>query len=275
MENLKAKRASRRAQNTKIIRDATTLLATPNFTMEAVKSLKDRLEKSNGELDRINAQYEEFIPAAEAEAEFLAIAEYEDQAIGMISTLQAHYSRLQVQSESSRQRLLGQDATATNVTSQRSELRFKGPKLPVLKITPFDGDYGQWTSFWEQLKGTIHDNTGLSVSDKFHYLRLPLTGLAASAIAGLPTTASCYEDAIRLLREPFGDIKQIRQLHLQRIRNLPTVKSVHDVAGLRNLYDHVEVHMRSLETADVLTGAARGTGVTGKHEILDTRRVLT
>ncbi|XP_064458877.1 uncharacterized protein LOC135369146 [Ornithodoros turicata] len=148
--------------------------------MEAVKSFKDRLEKSNGELDRINAQYEEFIPAAEAEAEFLAIAEYEDQAIGMISTLQAHYSRLQAQSESSRQRLLGQDATATDVTSQRSELRFKGPKLPVLKITPFDGDYGQWTLFWEQFKGTIHDN-----------------------------------------------------------------------AGLRNLYDHVDVHMRSLETAGV------------------------
>ncbi|XP_064470266.1 uncharacterized protein LOC135385019 [Ornithodoros turicata] len=129
--------------------------------MEAVKSLKDRLEKSNGELDRINAQYEEFIPAAEAEAEFLAIAEYEDQAIGMISTLQAHYSRLQVQSESSRQRLLGQEATGPNVTSQRSEVRSKGPKLPVLKITPFDGDYGQWTSFWEQFKGTIHDNTAM------------------------------------------------------------------------------------------------------------------
>lgn len=66
--------------------------------MEAVKSIKDQLEKSNADLDRrINTKYEEFISQDEAGSEFLAIAEYGDQAIGMISTLQAHYDRMQAQ----------------------------------------------------------------------------------------------------------------------------------------------------------------------------------
>ncbi|XP_064465287.1 uncharacterized protein LOC135376728 [Ornithodoros turicata] len=247
METLKAKRRSRRAQNTKIIREASALLATPNFTVEAVKSLKDRLEKSNTELDRINVQFEEFISGDEAASEFLAIAEYEDQAVGMLSALQAHYDRMCSQSNAGRTL---EDGDSQNATSRRSELRLKGPKLPVLKMEPFDGDLSKWCTFWEQFEAMIHNNVNLTPSEKFHYLR-HLTGSAASAIAGLPTTAACYEDALQLLKTRFGHLSQIRQTHLQKMRRLPFVKSIDDVKGLRNLYDHVEVHTRSLKTVAV------------------------
>lgn len=93
----------------------------------------------------------------------------------------------------------------------------------------------------------IHSNGNLTVSDKFHYLRLHFTGLTASAIAGLPT-ASCYDGATKGM---LGDIKQIQQIHLHRLRNLPHIKSADAVRGLRSLYDHVEVHTRSLQAVGV------------------------
>lgn len=67
-------------------------------------------------------------------------------------------------------------------------------KLPKVKLLKFNGHHQQWRPSWEQFEQVIHGKSELSSADKFHCLRSALSGEAATAIAGLPPTASCYED---------------------------------------------------------------------------------
>lgn len=95
----------------------------------------------------------------------------------------------------------------------------------------------------------------LTTTDKFHYLRRCLTGDAAAAIAGLPTTEICYAEAITILQQRFGDQRRIERQHLNALRNLPHVASANDVRGLRNLYDTTQLNVRCLNSLNVPTSS--------------------
>ncbi|KAH7953056.1 hypothetical protein HPB49_004205 [Dermacentor silvarum] len=108
-----------------------------------------------------------------------------------------------------------------------------------------------WPPFWEQFNQVIHNNGGLTDVDKFTYPRSVLTSDATLAIAGLPATASCYSDALLILKRRFAKDDLIIRDHMPRLIDLQPVRSPSDLCGLRSLYDTVQSQTRALKTLGV------------------------
>ncbi|KAH9375652.1 hypothetical protein HPB48_010044 [Haemaphysalis longicornis] len=97
----------------------------------------------------------------------------------------------------------------------------------------------------------INQNGGLTVCEKFNYLRLFFKGKDASSARGLPTTEACYRYTYPNIKRRFGDKTQVEQAYFARLRMLSPVKTSSDTVGLRKLYDYVLVNIRDIETLGV------------------------
>ncbi|KAG0433320.1 hypothetical protein HPB47_020037 [Ixodes persulcatus] len=103
----------------------------------------------------------------------------------------------------------------------------------------------------KQFEQVVHNNRELSPTDKFNYLRAALSEEAAEAIAGLPATASCYEDAWDILKTRFGDEKRLIDDHMIRLFEKQRIRSSLDVRGLRRLHDDLQGNIRGLRSLGV------------------------
>ncbi|XP_064456869.1 uncharacterized protein LOC135367497 [Ornithodoros turicata] len=124
-------------------------------------------------------------------------------------------------------------------------------KLPKLEVPKFNGELTLWTTFWDQFESSIHTNETLHKVDKFKYLKSFLTGKAATAISGLPLTNENYDAAIDILKQRFIQKQPIVDQHLDRLLNLPKVNDAQNSVRLRELYDEIQVRIRSLRALDV------------------------
>ena len=126
-------------------------------------------------------------------------------------------------------------------------------KLPKLEVKRFNGKIEEWQEFWDCYESSIHSNTTLSSVDKFSYLRGLLGGAAKTAISGLALTTVNYQVAIDLLKDRFGKAIVIERAQVNDLLNVNPVYHDKDTAGLRRLYDTMEVHHRGLEALNVGT----------------------
>ena len=122
-------------------------------------------------------------------------------------------------------------------------------KLPKLCIQPFNGELTAWTSFWESYSSTIHENPDLTPTDKFTYLRSLLGRAALDAISGLSLTGPNYDEAISVLKKRFGSKQKIIDSHMDALISLETSNG--SLRSLRQLYDTIEMHTRSLKSLGV------------------------
>ncbi|KAH7937922.1 hypothetical protein HPB49_017603 [Dermacentor silvarum] len=207
----------------------------------------DLLSASNNELSKLNDALEEHIADDELEGEYVTAAEYNDQAISMLTEIRCKIDALE-----------RADSTAETASQNPSPtvphaMPRIGPRLPNLDMLTFKGDIHKWAAFWEQFEQTVHLNNAISTTTKFFYLWHYLAGEAAAAIAGLPNSEACDADAVELLKERFGDRKRTVQHHLTALRHLPHAKSGSDVRGLRQLYDAAQLNIRCLTGLNVFT----------------------
>ena len=124
-------------------------------------------------------------------------------------------------------------------------------KLPKLTLRKFSGDPTAWTPFWDSYESAIHRNPDLSDIDKFNYLQSLVEHSAAEAIAGLTLSSSNYGEAITVLKKRFGNKQQLINKHMEALLSLPAVASVYELRNLRQLYDKVESHVRSLKSIGI------------------------
>ncbi|XP_064462538.1 uncharacterized protein LOC135373242 [Ornithodoros turicata] len=246
MERAKQKRASRRRQVTKLIGEASTVIANESTDRMLLESLLERLRVNNEELTRLNNELEQYLKEDEMESELGIALQYEDNAVSTMANLRTKISGIGATPIAATTAQVTASSPQSNNTTKSNGIR-----LPKLQLVRFRGELSMWGSFWEQFKGAIHENDSLSKAEKFYYLRSLLDGPAATAISGLQATEECYADAIEVLTERFGDKRRIEREHLSRLRTLPYVKSSRDVYGLRKLYDHVQTHVRGLKALGV------------------------
>ncbi|XP_064469989.1 uncharacterized protein LOC135384731 [Ornithodoros turicata] len=248
MERLKHKRAARRAQVTKLIIEVTELRGDPTVSKTTLNGLLARLVASDSDLRKTNDEIEPLIKDDDLAAEYESIIAYEEQAANAVAEVQTRLGELQLTEMTS-------PATTPQVPATcplgNQQTQSSGVKLPKLQLLTFTGELTQWLPFWEQFRTAVHENGKLTKTEKFQYLSTLLKGQAASAIRGLQATESCYDDAIEILTQRFGDTGRIERDYLTRLRNLPAVKSSADVSGLRTLYDHVQANVRGLRALGV------------------------
>lgn len=124
-------------------------------------------------------------------------------------------------------------------------------KFPKLVLKRFNGDITNWCSFWDTFEAAIHKNSKLATSEKFNYLNSLLEKTAAETIAGLAITNANYEEVITILNTRFGNKQMIVNKNIGELINMAPVYSNHDLRGMRQLYDLVQVHVRGLKAFGV------------------------
>ncbi|XP_064470189.1 uncharacterized protein LOC135384938 [Ornithodoros turicata] len=211
MERVKYKRAARRAQATKLCNEVAELRADLTVTDVTLKALLGNLQTADVALRAVNDEIEPLFGVEELQEEYQGAISYEEKTVKAIVEIQSRLDELR----------LDPVQTQSGVNPGQSQ---SGVKLPKLKLQTFSGELTNWISFWEQYRRAVDENARLAKSEKFQYLRTLLKGDAASAIRGLQATAACYDDAIDILKQRFGNTTRIEREHLSRLRKLPPVK---------------------------------------------------
>ncbi|XP_037526117.1 paramyosin-like [Rhipicephalus sanguineus] len=135
MDKLKMKRTKRRAQNTKLIKEASAVLENDDATVRHIDSIYERLKSNNEELKKINDEMESHISDETFEAEYATVIEHEDNATRILAELQ---SKRRQHSETSpvSPHIEVRDVPAAMGPSERP-----GAKLPKLTINPFAEEF--------------------------------------------------------------------------------------------------------------------------------------
>ena len=153
--------------------------------------------------------------------------------------------------------------TATNTRKKETDVktRSKQPidtiKLRKLEIAKFGDDPTTWQQFHDSFTGAIHNSVSLTNVEKFNYLRSFLVDEALHCISGLPLTNDNYENALKLLKDRYGNNQIIISAHMNALVKLPKVRN-NDIRGLRKFYDDIESNIRSLSSLGIET-IAHGT----------------
>ena len=120
-------------------------------------------------------------------------------------------------------------------------------RLSKISLPEFRGEPIEWQGFWDQFQVSIHDNTRISMIDKFNYLKGVFKGEALSAVAELALNSGNNE-AIDILKDRFGNQQVLISAHMESLLRISKIKSRDNVKGLRMLYNHVESCVRNLKS---------------------------
>ena len=126
-------------------------------------------------------------------------------------------------------------------------------KLPRLEIMKFNGEFTKWQTFYDSFEAAVEKNQSLSNIEKFNYLRSYLGNDAYNCIAGLSLTNENYIQALDLLKERYGNKQKIITSHVNELLEMDICGN--DTKKIRQFYDNIESHVRSLQ----------GIGVDGKE----------
>ena len=124
-------------------------------------------------------------------------------------------------------------------------------KLPKILIKKISGNPIEWQQFHETFKATVDQNEGISDIEKFTYLKGHVEGSASKCIEGINLLNENYKHALDLLSERYGKPQLIISSHMNQILKVNKVTAGHKAKKLRNLYDKIESHVRSLITVGV------------------------
>ena len=144
-----------------------------------------------------------------------------------------------------------EEETVRDVVNNPTPVRTarSGVRLPKVEPKKFLGDPTKWQQFIDTFNVAIDSNPDLSTMDKFTYLQGYVKGSAEKCIEGLPMTEANYPEALKLLKERFANPQRIATAHMSKLMKIDRVTVSRNVSELRNLYDHVESHMRALTSA--------------------------
>ena len=116
------------------------------------------------------------------------------------------------------------------------------------------GEPTEWHQFSDTFKATIEANTSLSNIENFSYLKGYLGGIAEKCIEGITLSDNNFQDAFDLLEDRYGNKQLIIPSHVNKLLRLEKVKVGRNVQELRNLFDQIESHVRSLGSLNVKSG---------------------
>jgi hypothetical protein len=118
-------------------------------------------------------------------------------------------------------------------------------KLPPLQLATFNGDYTEWTPFYDQFRSTIDSSDRFSGAQKLSYLKSALSGEAAKVIGAMKITDANYPLALDALIKRYNNERTIVWAHIGAIFNFPALKTG-EPKGLRQLQALITEHLHGL-----------------------------
>ena len=124
-----------------------------------------------------------------------------------------------------------------------------GIKLPKLNIKKFDGDFTEWSSFWDIFEASVHKRTDLEGIEKFTYLKGLIEGEALKLVQGFNLEAQYYDEAVKLLQDTYGREAEIK---MSFVRNLLQLESPNaSPEALQEFRANFECQIRSLNALNL------------------------
>ncbi|OXA46198.1 Gag-Pol polyprotein [Folsomia candida] len=139
----------------------------------------------------------------------------------------------------------GTPTVSTSTTN--SEIR-----LPILELPTFDGNLHEWVSFRDMFVTAVHDNTKLSKSQKFTYLKSQLKGEAARQLQSMIITDANYDIAWSQLSDRYQNDRELLFAIMRKFTNQPIVQS-QSATAIRQLVDVSRECIRSLQVLKLPT----------------------
>ena len=103
----------------------------------------------------------------------------------------------------------------------------------------------------DSFNAAVHQNPRLSEVEKFNYLKSLLQSQAANSMSGFSLTGENYKEAIRLLTDRYGNKQVLISAHMEGLLKLPASTSINETKKLRDIYDKLESHVRSLHNIGI------------------------
>ena len=114
-----------------------------------------------------------------------------------------------------------------------------------------------WQQFNDIFEAAIDKNENLSNAQKFTYLQGYLEETALKCIEGMTLSNGNYTQALKQLKDRYKNLQLTTSTHMSKLWKLEKVFNSKNVKELRNLYDRVESHIRSLLTVGIPQGNYR------------------
>ncbi|KAJ8957213.1 hypothetical protein NQ318_007775 [Aromia moschata] len=203
-----------------------------------VSELEIRLEKVIPAIDEFNILQSEIEILSESDSENTERDEFENSYYKLIANVKNFIATNPASNASNMN-----SSTSQKCNSPMNENRVK---LPTIKLPTFNGHYDQWLEFRDAFTALIHDNNTISNIQKFYYLRSSLEGDACKIIQSLKASETNYTIGWQLLKDRFENKRLIIHNHVKAIFDLPIIQKESHV-DLRNLFDNVTKHLRSLK----------------------------
>lgn len=124
-------------------------------------------------------------------------------------------------------------------------------KLPKIALPEFDGNYLDWTAFYDTFVSLVDSDPNISNVNKMHHLKRCLKGTALSLINRLPSSDANYKIAWTLLNERFNNKRVIVNSCLNAIMSQPIMKQA-NAESLRSALDIIKESIQCIESLDVL-----------------------
>ena len=247
LQRLKTTRKGHRQSATRLVNQVETLIEEAEPDMTKLRQYKVSLEEKREEIKALDASVLNVIEEERIESEIEQADIYKEKIQLAICGIEAVLGGI----ASPPPPVITSPSTSPPPTPTPRLARVRLPKITLRK---FDGNPLHWNAFWDSFKSTVHNNPELKDIDKFNYLNSLLERAASDAIAGLALTSANYFEAISILQKRFGDQQHIISKHMEALLNLE-FSSTYSVKLLRQLYDKIECHIRSLAMLGVATGS--------------------
>ena len=123
--------------------------------------------------------------------------------------------------------------------------------LPNLELPVFRGNPLEWQEFWNKFNTSIHLNDSITDIDRFSYLKRYLSPSVLATIYGL--TANNYKEAIKLLRNRYGNPQLQITAHMEALIKMKVVTSMDNIEQMKRLYSNVKTCIKNLKHLKVET----------------------
>ena len=122
--------------------------------------------------------------------------------------------------------------------------------LPKIEMKKFSGENIEEYQEWIQIFNATIEKSTLTEVEKFIYLKMSLKvgSEAEKLVSGYPVTAGNYGNALTDLEEAYGDREVVINHHVSKLLSLPKQSNYQ---SLRDLYNKVTTHVRSLDALDI------------------------
>lgn len=119
------------------------------------------------------------------------------------------------------------------------------PRMENLELATFSGEQSEWAEWKSTFESLVNNEQQYTSTEKFHYLKKSLSGMAANLLKGWLSTGENYDSAYKAVVEVFKNKYRMFIAFLSELFNIPHQTS-ETFGGLRQMIDTTNSVIRQL-----------------------------